>query len=134
MADTHLSPPDAARRRFAVRQIMIMVAFGLAVAGASVFIARTHAELPRWLAAAVPVIMLGWWGWEFYRMVRDDDEMMRARHLRTAAISGVLVLLGATMWGLLEKLLGVPPLWTFLLLPIFGLVNGGMTILEERRG
>lgn len=133
MDDTRLSPPDAARRRYAARQGFIMMAFGLAVAGAAA--ALRHVEEPslRWLLAAVPVGVLVLWGWQYYRAVRDDDEMMRAFYYRTAAISGVLVLLGGTMWGLLEKLLGIPPLWTFLLLPIFAVVHGVIGFAESRR-
>ena len=127
-----LSGPDAARRRYLVAQTGLAVAFALVTVGASALIAR--AEGPqRWLLAAAPVVVLILWAWEFYRVVRDDDEMMQALYLRTAAISGMLVLFGATTWGLVERLLGAPSFPGFLLLPAFALLYGLVSALLSRR-
>jgi hypothetical protein len=133
MADPRLSPPEAARRRFNLIQGLIMVGFGLVVAIVATKLPQVDETWLRWLLAAIPVALLAWWAWEFYKMVRDDDEMMRVIVLRSTAISGVLVLLGGTVWGLLEKLLGIPPLWGFLLLPAFAVVYGVTSFIETRR-
>lgn len=65
--------------------------------------------------------------------MRADDEMMRVLQMRITAISAVLVLLGGTVWGLLEKLLDIPGFWSFLLLPAFAVVYGSISLIEIRR-
>src|SRR5690606_32939624 len=102
MPDTRRSPPDAARHRFAFRQGAIMLAFGLAVVAAT----RSVPPSPvlHWLLVALPIALLALWAWEFFKVVRADDEMMQALALRAISFSGVLVLLLATMWGMLEML------------------------------
>jgi hypothetical protein len=133
MAPTRLSPPDAARRRFVFRHLAILAAFAAAVLAAGEFLPRVEEPPLRWLLAAAPIAVLALWGWEFYKMVRDDDEMMRALHLRVTAISGMLVLLGGTMWGVLERLMGVPVLPTYLLLPVYAVVSGVIMAFLARR-
>ena len=78
----------------------------------------------RWLFAAGPVALLLVWAWEFFRVIRAQDEMMQAIHIRTIAIAAGLVLLGASLWGIPERLLGAPQLPAFLLLPIFAVTHG----------
>jgi hypothetical protein len=134
MAAKRLSPPDAARRRFTFRHLAILAAFAVAMLAAGEFMPRLEESPLRWLLAAAPVAVLALWGWEFYKMVRDDDEMMRAMHLRVTAISGMLVLLTGTMWGILERLLGAPVFPAYLLLPAYAAVSGIIMALLARRG
>ena len=133
MARKPLSPPDAARRRFIVLQSLIVIAFAAVVAASGLLVPRISATPLRWLLAAVPLALLAWWAWEFYKMVRDDDEMMHVLHLRAVAISAMLVLLGGTMWDVLDRLLGVPALQVYLLLPLFAAVYGVATAVLARR-
>jgi hypothetical protein len=133
MTSIRLSPPDAARRRFAIHQALIMSAFGLAMIMAGMWMPQLQEPWLRWLLALAPALLLSWWAWEFYKAVRADDEMMRALQYRITAISGVLVLLGGTIWGLLERLLELPGLWSFLLLPAFAVVHSAISLIEMRR-
>jgi hypothetical protein len=128
-----LSGPDAARRRYFVVQIAIAAAFALAIIAADTFMSRTQGEPQRWLLAAAPVGVLVLWAREFFRVIRDDDEMMQALYLRGIAISGMLVLFGGTTWGMLERLLGVPTFPGFLLLPAFAALYGVTSAVLSRR-
>jgi hypothetical protein len=132
MPSTRLSPPDAARRRFALRQGAIMLLFGASVIAVTWWAPRP-APL-HWLLVAAPLVLLTLWAWEFFKVIRDDDEMMQGLALRAISFSAVLVLLLATMWGLLEMLVGVPHFPLFLLLPGFAAVYGiTSTIMSARR-
>jgi hypothetical protein len=132
MPETRRSPPDAARHRFAFRQGAIMLAFGLAVFAAAWWVPPSPAL--RWLLVALPIALLALWAWEFFKVIRDDDEMMQGLALRAISFSGVLVLLLATMWGMLERLVGAPQLPLFLLMPGFAAVYGIVsTIMGTRR-
>jgi ABC-type Mn2+/Zn2+ transport system permease subunit len=131
MNNSRLSSPDAARRRFAFRQGGIMVAFALSVFAATLWVPRS--ELLHWLVIAAPLALLALWAWEFFKSVRDDDEMMQALALRAISFSALLVLLLATMWGLLEVLVGAPHLPSFLLLPAFAATYGvSATVMSAR--
>jgi putative oxidoreductase len=133
MMNARLSPPDAARRRSLIVQAGMIVAFAVVMYGAGALLPRVAGAPLRWLIAAGPVAVLAVWAWELFRMIRDDDEMMQAYHLRVVAISGMLVLLGGTMWGVLERLLGVPLLPAYLLLPVWAIVFGlVMTFVVKR--
>lgn len=128
-----LSGPDAARRRFAVVQTVIAVAFAGAMLGAAALVPRAEGEMWRWSIAAVPLVVLGLWAREFHRLVRDGDEMMRADYLRLTAISGLFILFAATACGMLERLLGMPALPGFLLLPAFAACYGVMSVVFPGR-
>lgn len=127
------SAPDAARQRFVTVQTIILVGFVLALLGAHYTIQRVDGQMVQWLLAAVPLAMLMLWAWEFLWVVKNDDEMMRALQLRVIALSAMLVLLGGTMWGVLERLVGVPALPGFLLLPAFALIYGIMWMVQSDR-
>jgi putative oxidoreductase len=133
MARKPLSPPDAARRRFLILQSVILIAFGAVVAASGILMPRLADTPLRWLLAAGPLALLVWWGWQFYKMVRDDDEMMHVLHLRAVAISAMLVLLGGTMWGVLERLLDAPVLPAYLLLPLFAVPYSVAVAVLARR-
>ncbi len=122
MADERRSPPDAARHRFAIRQGAIMLAFGLSVFAAALL--APPSPVLRGLLVSLPIALLALWAWEFFKVIRDDDEMMQALALRAISFSGVLVLLLATMWGMLELLVGAPQFPLFLLLPAFAAIYG----------
>lgn len=128
-----LSGPDAARRRYAVIQTAIALAFAVAMLGADALISRTGDQVWRWSVSALPLAVLGLWAREFYRLVRAGDEMMRADYLRRAAISGLVVLFVATAWGMLERLLGTPALPGFLLLPAFAVCYGLVSVVFPGR-
>ena len=134
MTNPRLSPPDAARRRFMLVQTAILIAFAGAMVATRLLIPQLEDPAQRWLLAAIPAVLLGWWAWEFFRMVRADDEMMQAYHLRIAAISGMLVLLGGTIWGMFERLVDAPALPAYLLLPAYALVSGFVSLALARRG
>lgn len=128
-----LSGPDAARRRYHVVEPVIAISFVLAIIAAGALMSQAQGELQRWLLAAAPVGVLVLWAWSFFRVIRDDDEMMQAFYLRLIAISAMLVVFGATAWGIVERLLGAPPLPGFLLLPAFAVVYGVATAVMSRR-
>lgn len=128
-----LSGPDAARRRYFVVQNAIAAAFVLAIIAAATLMSRAQGEPQRWLLAAAPVGVLVLWAREFFRVIRDDDEMMQALYLRGIAISGMLVLFGGTAWGILERLLGAPAFPGFLLLPAFAALYGVTSAVLSRR-
>lgn len=128
-----LSGPDLARRRYAVSQTVIAVAFAVAMLGATSLISRAEGEMWSWCIAALPLVTLGVWAREFYRLIRDGDEMMRTDLLRLTAISGLFVLFAATAWGILERLLGWPALPSFLLLPAFAACYGVVSVFFPGR-
>lgn len=117
-----LSPPDAAMRRFRLVQAGVLAGFVAVMIATSAVIPQAPMAWQRWLFAAGPVSLLLLWAWEFFRAIRAQDEMMQAIHLRTIAIAAGLVLLGASLWGIPERMLDAPRLPAFLLLPLFALV------------
>lgn len=128
-----LSGPDAARRRYALIQTALAMAFAVAMLGAAALIPRAGGDVWPWCIAAAPLVVLGLWAREFHRLVRDSDEMMQADYLRLAAISGLVVLFVATAWGMLERLLGAPALPGFLLLPAFAACYGVVSVVFPGR-
>jgi len=121
-AQDPLSPPDAARRRFTLVQIGVLGAFAATMIAIGQIMPRIETPALRWVIAALPLALLLYWAWAFFGMIRDDDEMMQRIHLRAVALGAGLVLLAATLWGILEKLMDVPGLPSFLLLPAFALL------------
>lgn len=131
--DAPQSAPDAARRRFVLAQTAILVGFAAVMVATTIILRRVDVPWQRWLFAGGPVALLILWAWEFFRMIRADDEMMQAVHLRAVALSAGLVLLAASLWDVLVRLLAVPAAPAFLLLPAFALVYGlALTILTPR--
>lgn len=124
MSQSKLSPPDAAMRRFLFVQFAVLGGFAGVMTATNAVIPGVEEPWRRWLFAAGPVSLLLLWAWEFFRAIRAQDEMMQAIHLRTVAIAAGLVLLGASLWGIPERLLRAPELPAFLLLPIFAVVYG----------
>jgi hypothetical protein len=122
--ENKLSPPDAAMRRFLFVQFAVLGGFAGVMLATNAVIPTAHMAWQRWLFAAGPVALLLVWAWEFFRVIRAQDEMMQAMHLRTIAVAAGLVLLGASLWGIPARLLGAPELPAFLLLPIFAVVYG----------
>jgi hypothetical protein len=127
-----LSPPEASRRRYSFVQPAVLAAFALAMVVAGTLMPRAQEAPQRWLLAAGPIALLAWCAWEFFKVIRNDDEMLQAFYLRAVAISGMLVLLAGTMWGILERFLLVPPFPSFLLLPAFSGVFGLTTFAFSR--
>ena len=126
MSQTKLSPPDAAMRRFLIVQFLVLGAFAAVMMATSAVIPRAEAAWQRWLFVVGPVSLLLVWAWEFFRVIRVQDEMMQAIHLRTIAIAAGLVLLAASLWGIPERLLDAPELPASMLLPIFAFVYGAI--------
>lgn len=134
MTRTPLSAPDAARRRYLFSQTAILVGFAAVMWAANTLLPRVTVPWQRWLFAAGPVALLVLWAWAFFRMIRADDEMMQVVHLRAVALGAGLVLLAASLWDVVVRLLGAPALPTFLLLPVFALVYVcAMSILTPRQ-
>ncbi len=134
MARRQSSAPDVARRRFVLVQFGLVAAFTAAMLTASTMIPRFEQSLYRWLLALVPIWLLIVWAWRFFEMIRADDEMMQALHLRAVAISAGLVLLGVSLWGILERLVGVSAVPAFLQLPAFALIYSmTMVYLKDRK-
>lgn len=123
---TRLSPPDAAMRRFVLVQFALLGGFALVMLATTEVIPRAEMAWQRWLFAAGPISLLLVWAWEFFRVIRAQDEMMQTMHLRAVAIAAGLVLLAASLWGILERLLDVPDFPLSLLLPVFAAVYGGV--------
>jgi len=130
---TKLSPPDQAMRRFRTLQFALLVAFVAVMLATNAVLPRTQLPWQRWLFAAGPTSLLLLWAWEFFRAIRAQDEMMQAIQLRAVAVAAGLVLLGASLWGIPERLLGAPQLPAFLLLPLFALVYGAIWALTGER-
>lgn len=124
MSQTNLSSPDAAMRRYLIVQLLVLGAFALVMLAVSKVIPKVETPWLRWLFAAGPASLLLVWAWEFFRVIRAQDEMMQTIHLRLVAIAAGLVLLGASLWGIPERLLDAPELPASLLLPIFAVVYG----------
>ena len=116
MSQTPMSPPDKAMRRFLFVQFAVLGAFALVMIATGNVIPKAELAWQRWLFAAGPVALLLLWAWEFFSMIRAQDEMMQAIHLRLVAIAAGLVLLGASLWGIPERLLDAPELPASLLL------------------
>jgi putative oxidoreductase len=134
MTQTKLSPPDKAMRRFLFVQFAVLGAFTGVMMATEAVIPRAQLPWQRWLFVAGPISLLLLWAWEFSRAICAQDEMMQAMQLRTVAIASGLVLLGASLWGIPERLLDAPQLPAFLLLPLFALVYGIVwTITGGRR-
>lgn len=130
---SQLSPPDAVMRRFLIMQFALLGAFAAVMWATSAVIPTAPMPWQRWLFAAGPVSLLMLWAWEFFRAIRAQDEMMQAMHLRTVAIAAGLVLLGASLWGILERLLTVPELPMSMLLPLFAMVYGSVWTMTGGR-
>jgi hypothetical protein len=128
-----LSPPDKAMRRFHFLQPALLGAFAAVMVATSAVMPRAELAWQRWLFAAGPVSLLLLWAWEFFRVIRAQDEMMQVIQLRAVAIAAGLVLLGASLWGIPERLLGAPQLPGFLLLPAFALVYGILGAMTGER-
>jgi|LakMenE18May11ns_1017448.scaffolds.fasta_scaffold9904527_4 putative oxidoreductase len=124
MSQTKLSPPDAAMRRFLIVQFGVLGAFAVVMIAVEAVIPTVKTPWQRWLLAAGPAALLLVWAWEFFRVIRAQDEMMQTIHLRVVATAACLVLLGASLWGIPERLLNAPELPASLLLPIFAFVYG----------
>lgn len=122
MIQTKLSPPEKAMRRFLFVQFAVLGAFAGVMLATYAVLPRAQLPWQRWLFAAGPVALLMLWAWEFFRAICAQDEMMQALQLRTIALACGLVLLGASLWGIPERLLGAPQLPAFLLLPLFAVV------------
>ena len=118
------NPTDVARNRSLFASTSVIIIFAATVPLIALLLERVEEDVLRWLLALMPIVLLSLWVWQFYRMVRNDDEMMQTLYLRAVAVSAMLVLIGGTMWGLLERLLAVPALPAFVLLPGFALVFG----------
>lgn len=128
-----LSAPDSARRRFVIAQFGLAAAFAISMSAAATLIPRFDQPVHRWLFALVPVLLLTVWAWRFFEMIRADDEMMQALHLRAVAISAGLVLLAVSFCGIFERLVGVSAVPAFLQLPAFALIYGiAMAYLKDR--
>lgn len=115
---------DLARRRFLVIQGGVVFALAVAVIATKFAVLHVDERALQWLLSAGPIALLALWAWEFFRLVRNDDEMMQALHIRAISMSAMIVLLGGTMWGVLERLINVPQFPLFLLLPAFALTYG----------
>jgi hypothetical protein len=127
---TPLSAPDAAHRRFVIVHTILFTGFAVVMAAVVPILARVHAPWLRWLIALGPVVLLALWGWEFVRMIRRSDEMMRATHMRAVAISAGPVLLAGSLWDILARLLPAPGIPMFLMLPAAAIVYGvAITVL-----
>jgi hypothetical protein len=133
MSETKLSPPDAAMRRFRFVQIWVLGGFTAVMFATSAAIPIAPMAWQRWLFAAGPVSLLVLWAWEFFRVIRAQDEMMQAIQLRAVALAAGLVLLGASLWGIPERLLDAPRFPVFLLLPLFAVVYGVVWAMTGER-
>jgi len=133
MSKDQLSPPDAAMRRFRIAQFVLLGGFAAVMVATSMVIPTAPMAWQRWLFAAGPVALLLAWAWEFFRVIHAQDEMMQAMHLRVIAVSAGLVLLGASLWGIPARLLDVPELPAFLLLPLFAVVYSGIWTMTGGR-
>ncbi|GEM_PF-2955445 len=118
-----LSPPDAAQKRFLTVHAPFVVGFVAAVwIGAR--LARRGEGLIDIAAAALPIVILAAWIWEFTLMLRRADEMVRAIQHRALAISCGAVLAGAVAWNVVQMMLGWPPLPPLLLAPAWAVAYG----------
>lgn len=126
--------PDAARRRYFVIQSVLALAFAGVIVATSFAVPRAESVAAKWLLSAGPIALLTLWAWEFFRIVKNEDEMLQGLHLRTIALSAGLVLVGATMWGVLERLLALPAFPLFLLLPAFAFLYGVVWMVMRSRG
>jgi len=115
---------DKARQRFLLAQAGIILALAVVVVAAKFAILRVDEVALQWLLSVGPIALLALWGWEFFRLVNNDDEMMQAIQFRAISLSAMVVLLAATMWGVLERLMDAPQFPLFLLLPAFALTYG----------
>lgn len=128
-----LSPPDAAKRRFRIVHPIVMLAFAGSIL-AAVHLGPAVSTPLRWVLVALPPLFLMLAIWEFIRMVRKDDEMMQLLYLRALSISAGVVLVGGTMWGMMEVFLEAPRFPAFLLLPAFAVIYGLVFgLLSSRR-
>jgi uncharacterized membrane protein len=129
-----LSAPDAAQRRFMFAHLGLLGGFTVVMVATTVILARVETPWMRWVFAIGPVALLAVWAWEFFRMIRSSDEMMQAVHLRAVALSTGTVLVAASLWDILARLLPAPALPTFLLLPASAMVYSiAIAILAPRQ-
>lgn len=62
--------------------------------------------------------------WLMWRLSRETDEFTRQHQMAAMAAGGLITAFISVVWGFLELYNVVPPLWTFLLGPIFFLSYG----------
>ncbi|MBA4802297.1 MAG: hypothetical protein H2040_10580 [Euryhalocaulis sp.] len=85
--------------------------------------------------AALPVLPMAWWGYEFVRMTRGGDEMQREIQFRAIMISAGGVVFAASLWGIFSFIMGWPEPPLFLLLPAAALTHtAAMAVLNRRYG
>lgn len=116
------SPPDAARNRYMLVHVPFVLVYVFALIFGSGLAAAADSPALRAAAVAIPALVLAAWAWEFTRMIRRADEMVKAAHYRALAIAGGVLLLAQSFWAIAETALGAPSYPTFLLLPAYAVI------------
>jgi len=126
---------QARRARYRVTGALAMLLYVVVLVPCVVLldsVARPALRIP---LAALPVLPLLWWGYEFIRMVHGGDEMQREIQLRALMISAGGVLYAGSLWGVFSYLLGWPEPPLFLFLPAAAVAHGlAMAALNRRYG
>lgn len=115
-----------ANKRYRRAFIPVMVVYTVAVFGGS-YLLKQFETPPTWLSAIVALIMaapIGGVLWLMWRLTRETDEFTRQKQMSALAAGGMITAFISVVWGFLELYNVVPPMWTFLVGPIFFLTYG----------
>ena len=115
-----------ANKRYRRAFIPVMVVYTVAVFGGS-YLLKQFETPPTWLSAIVALIMaapIGGLLWLMWRLTRETDEFTRQKQMSALAAGGMITAFISVVWGFLELYNVVPPMWTFLVGPIFFLTYG----------
>ena len=102
--------------------------------GVSVYRSLPPGSPALWLLALVTAVPLLSMVWAMGRYLSEEtDEYLRHLAIMSALIGLAAVLVIATVWGFLENLGLVPHVWSWYVVPLFGLANGiGRAWLKAR--
>ncbi|MDP3491554.1 MAG: hypothetical protein Q8R82_00450 [Hyphomonadaceae bacterium] len=125
-----------ANKRYRRAFIPVMAFYTVAVFGGS-YLLKQFETPPMWLSAIVALVMaapIGGVLWLMWRLARETDEFTRQQQMASMAGGGMVTVFFSVVWGFLELYEVLPPLWTFLVGPIFFLSYGLIYCFGMKRG
>ena len=123
-----------AHRRYMKLFVPSMFFYVLSMIGIKV--AKQNGTMPDVLLyglALVPAVFVLIWIWGHMRYITDLDEYLQGLQVRAVMVGIGMVMVVATVWGLLEQLTDVSPLPIFYIVPVFYFAYGAAHIVIMKR-
>ncbi|MCC5996866.1 MAG: hypothetical protein JJU18_10920 [Oceanicaulis sp.] len=123
-----------AAKRYTVRFLFLMIAYSLAVVGATMALRAFDPSGPvRVILALIPVIPALLALREFVFFLRAMDEVQARIHAESLLIAAGVVSFATLTWGFLESWADAPPISVMYVLPAMALVWGVVLPFVSRR-